>query len=230
MNSNHSRQIVLTGATRGLGRALVERFVEAGHTVMGCGRSETVIEELRQTYPAPHQFTAVDVSCDENVRDWATTVISEYGPPDLLMNNAAIINENAPLWEVSAADFDRLTAININGVANVIRYFVPAMIEVGRGVIVNLSSGWGRATSPDVAPYCASKWAIEGLTQALAQELPAGMAAVPLNPGIINTEMLQSCFGASAESYRTAEEWSHTAAEFLLNISAKDNGQPLTAP
>jgi len=63
---------------------------------------------------------------------------------------------------------------------------VPAMVRRGQGVIVNFSSGWGRSTDAGVAPYCATKWAIEGLTQALAQELPPGMAAVPLNPGIIN--------------------------------------------
>jgi NAD(P)-dependent dehydrogenase (short-subunit alcohol dehydrogenase family) len=75
------------------------------------------------------------------------------------------------------------------------------MIRRGSGVIVNFSSGWGRSVSAEVAPYCASKWAVERLTRALAEELPSGLAAVPLNPGIINTEMLQSCFGADAQNY-----------------------------
>ena len=74
-------------------------------------------------------------------------------------------------------------------------------------MIVNFSSGWGRSTSAEVAPYCATKWAIEGLSQALAQELPKGMACVALNPGIIDTEMLRSCFGESAASYPDAAEW-----------------------
>jgi NAD(P)-dependent dehydrogenase (short-subunit alcohol dehydrogenase family) len=69
--------------------------------------------------------------------------------------------------------------------------------------VLNFSSGWGRSADAEVAPYCATKWAIEGLTLALAQELPPGMAAVPLNPGIINTGMLHSCFGDSASSYPT---------------------------
>jgi NAD(P)-dependent dehydrogenase (short-subunit alcohol dehydrogenase family) len=83
-------------------------------------------------------------------------------------------------------------------------------------------------SSAEVAPYCATKWAIEGLTQALAQELPRGMAAVPLNPGIINTEMLQSCFGGSAHHYPTPDEWSRTAVPFLLQLGAKDNGRPVS--
>jgi NAD(P)-dependent dehydrogenase (short-subunit alcohol dehydrogenase family) len=118
--------------------------------------------------------------------------------------------------------------VNVKGVANAIRHFVPAMLARCRGVIVNFSSGWGRSTNAEVAPYCATKWAIEGLTQALAQELPAGMAAIPLNPGIIDTDMLRSCFGGAAESYPAPDEWARRAAPFLLRLSARDNGRPLT--
>jgi NAD(P)-dependent dehydrogenase (short-subunit alcohol dehydrogenase family) len=114
--------------------------------------------------------------------------------------------------------------------ANVIRHFVPAMIKRERGVIVNFSSGWGRSTDAEVAPYCASKWAIEGLTQAFAQELPAGLAAVALNPGIINTEMLRSCFGGSASGYPSPAEWAKGAVPFLLKLGPGDNGKQLTAP
>jgi len=141
-----------------------------------------------------------------------------------------LMNQPAPLWKVSAAEFSKLVDVNIKGVANVIRAFVPAMIERNRGVIVNLSSGWGRSTSPDVAPYCASKWAIEGLTKSLAQELPGGMAAVPLNPGVINTDMLKKCFGSEAGSHPEAKEWAETAAPFILALGPKDNGQSLSVP
>src|SRR4029077_20248835 len=142
------------------------------------------------------------------------------------LNNAALVNANAPLWKVPADEFARVIAVNIVGVANCIRHFVPAMAVRRTGVIVNFSSGWGRSTSAEVAPYCATKWAIEGLTQALAQELPKGMTAVPLNPGIINTDMLQSCFGSSASHYPDADEWSRTAVPFILNLGPKHNGQP----
>ena len=69
---------------------------------------------------------------------------------------------------------------------------------------------------------------MEGLTQALAQELPAGMAAIPLNPGIINTDMLRSCFGGSASAYPSAEEWAKLAVPFLLKLGARENGRPLS--
>jgi NAD(P)-dependent dehydrogenase (short-subunit alcohol dehydrogenase family) len=223
-----SRLIVLTGVTRGLGRALTDQFIELGHVVLGCGRTPKAVDELQRTYVAPHHFDTVDVADADQVQAWAADLIGQFGPPDLLVNNAAIINTDAPLWEVPREAFDRLIDINIKGVANVLRSFLPAMVARNKGVVVNFSSGWGRSSAPGVAPYCASKFAIEGLTRALAQELPAGMAAVPLNPGIIDTEMLRSTFGDSASSYPSAKEWAMRAAPFLLQLGPRDNGKSLS--
>jgi len=224
------KQIVLTGVSQGLGRALVHEFDALGHTVAGCARSADVIAGLKAEYAAPHDFDRVDVADDAAVEAWSKRVLDTVGVPDLLINNAAIINANAPLWEVSAKDFRQLTDVNINGVHSVLRHFLPAMIAEGTGVIVNLSSGWGRSVSAEVAPYCGSKWAIEGMTKALAEELPSGMAAVPVSPGVVNTEMLQSCFGDSASAHETPDVWAKTAAPFLAGLSAKDNGRSLTTP
>ena len=215
-----SKKILITGVTRGLGRALAEWYIANGHTVIGCGRSAEVLN-LRFTYPAPHDFTALDVVEENRVALWAAKV----GAPDLLINNAALMNTPAPLWQVPAAEFNKLIDVNIKGVANVLRHFVPLMVERKQGVIVNLSSGWGRSTSPEVAPYCASKYAIEGLTKSLAQELPAGMAAVPLNPGVIDTDMLRQAWSDGASSYPKAEAWAKTAAPFILQLGSKDNGK-----
>ena len=228
MNARTGKLIVITGVTRGLGRAMTEEFVRLGHTVAGCGRSENELTQLGKKFGHPHQFTAVDVANDASVKVWAEGVIAALGAPDLLLNNAALINRNAPLWEVPAPEFSEVIDVNIKGVTNVLRHFVPSMIHRQSGVIVNFSSGWGRSTSAEVAPYCATKWAIEGLTQALAQELPPGLAAVSLNPGIIDTDMLRSCFGGSAASYPNASQWAKRAVPFLLKLSARDNGQPLT--
>ena len=223
-----NRILLLTGATRGLGRALVAPFAERGWTVVGCGRSARHVAELSAKHPAPHRFTAIDVRDTKAVEAWAEQILADVGPPDLLVNNAALMNTPAPLWQVPAAEFDTLIDVNVKGVANVIRAFVPAMVARKSGVIVNLSSGWGRSTAPEVAPYCASKYAVEGLTLALAQELPKGMAAVPLNPGVIDTDMLRQAWADGAASFPKADAWATRAVPFLLQLGAKDNGRSLS--
>ena len=117
----------------------------------------------------------VDVTQPVKVNIWSERVLGR-GVPDILINNAAaVMNDPAPLWQInSPKKFAQLITINIIGVANVIRAFAPAMIERKRGVIVNFSSGWGRSVSPEVAPYCMSKWAIEGLTKALGRGTAPG--------------------------------------------------------
>lgn len=222
------KHIVMTGATRGLGRAMLHEFVARGHVVAGCGRAEAAIEQLRRSFPEPHRFATVDVADDMQVAQWTRHVLTTMGPPQLLINNAGLMNTPAPLWEVPAAEFSALIDVNIKGTANVLRHFLPAMIANSSGVIVNFSSSWGRSTAPDVAPYCASKWAVEGLTRALAQELPKGMAAVPLNPGIIDTEMLRRAFGDSAGDYESTTAWAERAVPFILKLGPKHNGKPLT--
>lgn len=224
-----SRRIVITGISRGLGFAMAEGFQKLGHTVIGCASNSSAIAEAAASLKTV-RISRVDVTNDAEVAAWAASVIREGGPPDLLLNNAAIINRNEKLWKLSASEFDRVMMVNVNGVANVLRHFVPSMVASKSGVIVNFSSGWGRSVSAEVAPYCASKWAIEGLTLALAEELPDGLCAVPLNPGIINTDMLQSCFSSGANMYPSPEEWAKRSVPFLLSLTARHNGQQLTVP
>ena len=221
-------KIVITGATRGLGRALVAEFIGAGHTVIGCGRGGDAIFDLRMAHGAPHDFSVVDIALDSKVSVWAARVLENESPPDLLINNAGLMNRLSPLWEQDDREFTKLVDVNLRGMANVIRHFVPPMVARKQGVIVNLSSGWGRSVSPEVAPYCASKWAVEGLTKALAEELPKGMAAIPLNPGVIDTDMLRQCWADGAASYQKAAAWAKVAAPFILGLGPKHNGQSLS--
>ncbi|MBK8232424.1 MAG: SDR family oxidoreductase [Candidatus Eisenbacteria bacterium] len=224
------RTIVITGVTRGLGLALIEALARLGHRVSGCGRDQQALDLLRTRLSDHSLLAPISVSDDDAVREWAIATVDRFGPPDLLLNNAALINRNAPLWEIPACEFDPVIDVNLKGTANTIRHFVPSMIARGRGVIVNFSSGWGRSTSPQVAPYCTTKWGIEGLSRSLAQELPRGLASVALNPGVIHTAMLDSCFGGGASSYPKPDRWAERAVPFLLQLGAKDNGKSLTIP
>jgi len=224
------KKIVLTGCTKGLGRALVDEFIALGHIVIGCGRNSEAILDLRFSIAAPSTFDVLDVAEAKKVELWAERMLTQHGVPDLVINNAGLLTNPAPLWKQNAAEVARLFQVNLTGVVHVVQGFVPAMIERGAGVVVNLSSGWGRSVSADFAPYCASKWGIEGLTQALAEELPAPLAAIPLSPGVIDTAMLRQCYAEGASEYPGPAAWAKIAAPFLLQLSRKDNGRSLTVP
>ncbi len=228
MSKNTQRKILVTGVSRGLGRALSEAFAAEGHAVAGCARDQQAISDIRLEFPNHCDFSEVDLADDAAIEAWINDLVKRWGIPDLVINNAAVINPNMPLWEVPYADFANLVQININGVFSVTKHIMPHLIEQQHGIIANISSGWGRSVSADVASYCTSKWAIEGMTLALAEDLPDGIAAIPVNPGVINTDLLQSCFGSSASQAPSAKQWSKKAAPFFLNLSVSDNGQSLS--
>ena len=234
MASNRPEVIVITGVSGGLGLAMVKWFIPRGHTVVGCARSAEKISQLNEEFckgEKRKQFSVVDVVDEAEVSHWAQDVVSRFGPPTFLLNNAGIINKNSNLWQISAEEFNSVIDVNIKGTTNVIRHFVPEMIKAGKGVVVNFSSGWGRYVSPQVAPYCATKYAIEALSKAMALELPPPLTCVPLNPGVIDTPMLQTTFGKrGAAMNRTPEEWAETACPFILSINRSQNGSSLTAP
>lgn len=224
------RLIVLTGCSRGIGAALAHEFDRLGHTVVGCSRREANITSMRGQLPGRHHFSVVDVADPLAVEGWARVVLHELGTPDLLINNAAVINDPGPIWEVAADEVEALFSVNVGGLINVLRAYVPAMRDAARGVIVNLSSGAGRTGIPGMAPYCGTKWAVEGITKSLAQEIPATMAAVPLSPGTVDTDMLRQVWGNRAREEVKPSPWARLAAPFILGLGPDDNGQSLTIP
>jgi len=224
------KHVLITGCTRGLGLAMARSFAARGWTVSGCGTNASATAALAKEIGPKHRICRCDVTSPEEVAAFADDILAGPGAPDLLINNAALINRNAPLWEVSAEDFSRVIDVNLKGIHLICRGFLPAMIAREVGVVVNFSSGWGRSTSPEVAPYCCTKWGVEGLTKALAQELPNGLAAVALNPGIIDTDMLRRSFGSAASDYPDPAIWAVKTVPFLESLGPDDNGESLTAP
>ncbi|PGW93250.1 SDR family oxidoreductase [Bacillus cereus] len=226
-----SKSVIITGVTQGLGRAMVDRFHELGWNIYGCGRSKNKIEELKKQYSKIHDFQVIDVSDSQQVNDWANYILNRHMAPDLIINNASIVNQNAQLWKIMDQEFGNVMNVNVNGVVNVIRAFVPAMVARKEGIIINMSSSWGREGEAELAPYCASKFAIEGITKSMALELPHGMAVVALDPGgSISTPMLKSCAPQYINESPTPETWSHKAIEYILNITIDKNGDSLTCP
>ena len=230
IQKNKNKTVVISGSTSGLGKEMSIEFAKRGWLVAGLGKTKAKVDEMTKIMGEKHQIKECDVSCNKSVKSFSENIIKKLGVPELIINNAAVMNTPRPLWEVPREEFDYLTHVNINGVANMIRHFLPSMVEKRQGIIINLSSGWGRSTSPDVAPYCATKWAIEGLSGALAQELPKGMGCIALNPGVIDTDMLRKCWGKGAELYQKPRDWAKLAVPFIENLSYQDNGKKMSAP
>ena len=208
---------------------MADEFARLGHTVYGCARTRNEISELSLQYPH-HDFQAVDVASDSEVESWAQRLLLKHSAPDFVLNNAAVVNQKALLWELGDSEFARAIDTNDNGVTNVIRHFAPSMIKRKKGIIVNFISRWGKRCERQMAPYCATKWAVVAITKVLAEDLRGmGIAAVGLNPGVVNTPMLQSYFGPLYESraaeYPSPVEWARVAVPLILGLRLRDSGK-----
>jgi NAD(P)-dependent dehydrogenase (short-subunit alcohol dehydrogenase family) len=113
-----AKVIVLTGVSRGLGRAMAVEFVRAGHMVVGCSRDPAAVERLRGSPNPPDSVDVVDIRDDAAVRAWAKRFHARFEAADLLINNAAVIHANAPLWIIPSDEFNAVIDVNIKGVAN----------------------------------------------------------------------------------------------------------------
>jgi NAD(P)-dependent dehydrogenase (short-subunit alcohol dehydrogenase family) len=200
-------------------------FSSRGWTVAGGARNIDALEGLSKQIDTNCLFLPMDVSDPESVESFARNIKENLGVPDLLVNNAGLINKNAHLVDVSPEEFSAVMAVNLGGIHNMIRSFVPMMKDAGRGIIANFSSYWGQSTAPEVGPYCATKWGVEGLTRSLAQEVPDGLGAVAFNPGVIHTDMLRSTFGEQAQDYESPQIWAVHAVDKLEGLTVADNGK-----
>lgn len=170
MFSLQNKITLVTGAGSGIGQAIAETFAQAGARVYVADRDakageETVTRINRAGGLA--EFIALDVSREEDCEHARHTVHSAHGRLDVLVNNAGI-GHVGTLLQTTGADLDRLYSVNVRGVFNVTKAFLPAMIERHYGVIVNLASIGGIVAVRDRAAYCATKFAIVGLTKSVA--------------------------------------------------------------
>ncbi|XP_022994464.1 NADPH-dependent pterin aldehyde reductase-like isoform X4 [Cucurbita maxima] len=226
------RKVLITGVSKGLGRALALELANRGHTIIGCSRNQTQLDslqlELAKLSSTNHFLFNLDVRSNTKVEEFARAIVEKEFVPNIIVNNSALFNKNGKMWEVDAQEFDNVIDTNVKGIANVMRHFIPLMISSNQGIIINMSSILGRTAQQQCSPYCASKWAVEGLSKATAKDVPEGMAIVSLDPGIIYTDMLVSFVGDIALQYQSPQHWASKAATMILNLTPLDNGASLT--
>ncbi|MBW3670046.1 MAG: SDR family oxidoreductase [Acidobacteria bacterium] len=220
---------IVTGASRGIGRATARRLAEAGARVSVIARRGELLQELVAS--SPERFHAIegDVSREEDVERLFSETESRFGPCTMLVNNAGTIDPK-PLVEVSRKEWDEMFAVNVTGTFLTIRRAIPLMLSIGRGSIVNVASISGVAGPqkfPGFVSYCASKAAVIMLTESLAAELrdtPLRINAV--SPGSVDTEMWSKASGG-APADMTPEEIAESIFFLLTAVSRPVNGQNL---
>jgi NAD(P)-dependent dehydrogenase (short-subunit alcohol dehydrogenase family) len=191
---------VITGGGSGIGASLARACAEEGMRVVVADvngdRAEAVASEL------PHDTAAykpVDVADAAQVQELADFAFDTFGAVHLLCNNAGI-SPVGRIWDFTDDEWQTLLGVNLRGVANGIRSFVPRMIEQGEGHVVNTGSGASFVATPRLGPYCATKHAIVGLSEALRYELDGtGIGVSVLVPAGVNTNIGDAMVRPSAD-------------------------------
>jgi 3-oxoacyl-[acyl-carrier protein] reductase len=206
---------VITGAGRGIGRAIALALAELGaHTVL-CGRSREALEQTSDAIQNSGGQSSV-IECDvvdlHSVESLAARVERTFHRLDILVNNAGIGGVGGPLHMLSPDNWDRVLNTNLRGVYYCIRSMAPIMIKARSGHIINISSLAGKNALPNGVAYAASKWGLNGLSYSVAEELRAHNIRVSvICPGSTHTEFSPHA-GANTEKMLQASDVAHVVS------------------
>ncbi len=186
---------VVTGAGRGIGRAIALTFAREGADLVLAARSVDKLEEAAAEIQAISRRALVvptDVTSEESVRNLRDRTLENFGWVDILGNNSGVGGPSAPIWEIDPRDWDETFAVNVRGVYLCCRAFLPAMIARRSGVVINIGSMTGKRPLVNRTPYAASKLALVGLTRTLAWEVgPYGIRVNVISPGPVEGERIE---------------------------------------
>lgn len=216
---------LITGANRGIGRAIALAFAHEGARTAVTGRDlarcQPVVSEIVSQGGTAQPFV-LDVTQDAGVATAVDRVLSTWGRIDILVNSAGIIQYHTPVWETSIEDWDTIMQVNLRGTFLCCHAVVPHMRARGHGTIINIASSSARMADDDMGPYTASKWGVAGYTTSLARSLrPHGIRVNGLNPGWVDTDMSRAFDPKGDPEWSTPEEIAQ-AALYLATRAPRD--------
>ncbi len=209
---------VVTGGSRGIGKAIAEELLKKKYTVIVTARSKSSeTDELEKLYSDRFLFLPCDISDAESRKNLACFIDDNFGSLDLLINNAGVApRERKDILEITPEDFDYLTDINLKGTFFVTQELTPLLIKNEKSRIVNISSMSAYTASVNRGEYCISKAGISMITKLFAARLAEyGVSVIEIRPGIIETDMTS----------KVKEKYEKLIAEGITPI--KRMGQPL---
>lgn len=218
---------LVTGAGRGIGKAIALAYAREGAKLAICARTESEIEqsaqEIRRT-KAEAEGWGCDVSIEESVKEFVKNVIQKFGRIDILVNNAGVMTRPVPTTDLEVKKWDYTMAVNLRGPFLMSKAVLPTMMKQKSGSIINVSSMIGRGAYPNFIAYATSKWGLEGFTQTLAAEVRSNNIRVnSVEPGVVATK-LTGYSGSKPESI--TEVFVYLASDAATGISGKMLSSP----
>ncbi len=200
------KTILITGATSGIGKATAELFADKGFRLVLCGRREERLADLKTALSSATDVVTLnfDVRDRDAVGHAMGTLKAEFSAVDVLVNNAGNAHGLDPIQSGSVEDWDAMLDINVKGLLYVTKAVIPEMIQRQSGHIINIGSLAGKEVYPKGNVYCASKHAVDAITQGMRMDLNAhGIRVGAINPGLVETEFSDVRFKGDTERAKT---------------------------
>ncbi len=204
------KSVIITGTSRGIGLQTALTFGRAGYKVYAIMRhpeAATAFQQIIKDESLNISIIAMDVDSDESVQQAMDAMLQENGGIDVLVNNAGI-ERNGSIEETDLSDFRAVMETNYFGVLRCIKAVLPQMRSNRKGCIINVTSIAGRIANTPLGPYAASKFALEAVSESLAQEVkPFNIRVAIVEPGIIDTEMARHISAGNGSIYQQANRF-----------------------
>nr|WP_313429148.1 SDR family NAD(P)-dependent oxidoreductase [Brevundimonas diminuta] len=196
-----NKVVIITGASRGIGWRLVERFLAEGALVVACARTADRLAALKQSVGgAPLEVVAADAANPDDVAAVTARAVEAFGGVDVVVNNAGAAGPTTPIESLSLEDWTETITSNLTSAFLFVREVAPMMKERGGGTVVNIGSMTGKKPLIFRAPYAAAKMGLIGLTRTLAEELgPHGIRVNTVCPGTVEGERLDEVLAQQAD-------------------------------